>query len=785
MQADDLSAMEIELDELRDVVEIIVDEHGVPHLYARSADDAFFAQGFNAARDRLWQIDFWRRRGLGRLAEVWGEDFVDADAAARHFLYRGDLHPEWLAYGSDTQRICTRFAAGVNAFIGLTEDDPTLLPPEFAALDYRPARWDPSDIVRIRFHGPYLSLADEVARTVTTRSYGEEVEDLRQRREPYLRAVVPDGLDLSRIEASHLRIYERATGPLGRSAPGRGHEGSNNWVLSGDRTATGRPILANDPHRDTTSLPGMRYLVHLVCPEFDVIGAGEPQLPGISIGHNGTIAFGFTVMMADQEDLYVYDLDPDDPSAYRYRDRYVPFEIVDDHIDTAGGERRAVRRMFTRHGPVIHHDPEQGFALAARMVGLCPGAAPYLTGLEVMRATTWDQFLASMSRWGTPGENMVYADVAGNIGWKPAGLVPVRVGWDGLFPVPGDGRYEWHGFHDMDALPVELNPDRGWIATANEYRLHDSEVADSVGFVSAPDERRRRLDEVLGATTAATVADMAALQLDDVSVPARDVLGAVALLSPDNGDLSAEVRALLAWDHRMSVDSREALVFETWFWHHLRPTLLRRFLSHAAIDGLDVAAATDFLVERPLETGDTRHEIAMLRDPDLLLGMDPEEAMTMVSQTLDAAIADLVATLGTEEEGAWTWGRVHHVAAAHPLADLLVGAIDPGSLEIGPAPRAGSFHTVGLGAYDADRRQAVGSTVRFVFDVGAWDESVAMNAPGQSGDSRSRFHTDLFDDWVQGRTFPLLYARERVERAAVSRLHLRPRASREPSSPPS
>ena len=273
-------------------VEILIDRWGVPHIYASSRYDAFFAQGWGAARDRLWQIDLWRRRGLGLLSEVFGPSFVEKDRAARLFLYRGEMRGEWLAYGSDTKRVAKAFVSGVNEYVRLSREDPALLPEEFRLMGYLPSFWSPEDVARIRSHGLYQNLASEVERVLVLRDFGPEVEALRKPLEPPRDVALPEGLDLALIPADVLRVYELATAPVefasGQSSHAKDMEGSNNWAISPVRTTTGRPILANDPHR-AQSVPSLRYAIHLSAPGMDVIGAGEPALPGVSIGHNGKI----------------------------------------------------------------------------------------------------------------------------------------------------------------------------------------------------------------------------------------------------------------------------------------------------------------------------------------------------------------------------------------------------------------------------------------------------------------------------------------------------------------
>jgi penicillin amidase len=458
--------------------EIIVDTWGVPHIFAQTHYDAFFVQGFNAARDRLWQIDLWRRRGLGQLAEVFGDKYIAQDRANRLFLYRDDMYREWLAYGSDAKRIAISFANGVNAYIELIGQHPELLPPEFELLDYRPAQWDASDIVRIRSHGLLRNVRNEVRRALIACQNGLEASDYWRYLEPEWTTRIPEGLDPCVVPADVLDTYNLARAGVRFDQPDSATavrtsdaaerlDGSNNWVVAASRTATGRPILADDPHR-AHSVPSLRYISHLVAPGMNVIGAGEPALPGISIGHNDRIAFGLTIFAIDQEDLYVYAKRGD---TYRYADSWESFRTVTEEIGVRNGRPQSVLLKFTRHGPVIHENETHAFAVRAGW--LEPGMAPYFGSVEYMRARNWREFLGALNRWGAPSENQVYADIDGNIGYKPAGLFPRRPNWDGLLPVSGDGRYEWDGFFDMDVLPVEHNPERGFTGSANSMNLPD------------------------------------------------------------------------------------------------------------------------------------------------------------------------------------------------------------------------------------------------------------------------------------------------------------------------
>jgi penicillin amidase len=573
-------------------VAILVDRWGVPHLYAQGQDDLFFAQGWNAARDRLWQLDLWKRRGEGLLSDAFGPRFVEQDRAARLLVYRGHLYREWLAYAEDTKRIVTAFVAGINAYIALTEREPERLPVEFRLLGYRPARWSPETVVRLRSHGLLRNVESEVRRARLLRDHGPAALALADRLEPAHAFVIPEGLDLQGIPDDVLEVYalgtagvtlepedlRRLASPVAASAvtllapAGRGEGlGSNNWALAPSRTTTGRPILANDPHR-ALAVPSLRYLVHLSAPGFDAVGAGEPALPGISIGHNGQIAFGLTIFAIDQEDLYVYRTNPAAADEYEYRGRFEPMRTVQERIPVRGAPDVEVTLKFTRHGPVLFEDALRGRAFALRAAWLEPGGAPYLASLAYMRARDWHGFLAAMNRWGLPSENQVFADTAGHIGWKPGGFAPVRPNWDGLLPVPGDGRYEWDGLRDMDELPVGFDPPEGFVATANQMNLPVG-YPHGLGYEWSLPYRYERLREVLGGTARLDLRDSLALQADVVSLPARRLKALLAGL-PSRPD----VDLLRAWDGSLGTASAGAALFEVWLTRHLRPAVVARVL---------------------------------------------------------------------------------------------------------------------------------------------------------------------------------------------------------------
>jgi penicillin G amidase len=762
------------LEGLEGPAEILVDRWGVPHMYTSSLYDAFRVQGFNAARDRLWQLDFWRRRGLGLLAEVFGPSLLERDRATRLFVYRGDMHAEWLAYGSDTKRVATAYVDGINSYIRLALADPELLPLEFRELGYQPALWAPEDVARIRSNGLYYNLDQEAARALVLRHYGPEVEELRRKRQPPVDLAVPDGLDVSVIPDDVLSVYRLAIDPPDLSgAAATTQQGSNNWVLAPQRTTTGRPLLGNDPHR-ALSVPSLRYVAHLSAPGLDVIGAGEPALPGISIGHNGQIAFGLTIFSIDQEDLYVYQTNPAQPLEYRYQGRWEPMRIVTDTVPVKGGDPVQVELRYTRHGPVIYEDPERHTAFAVRAAWLEPGMAPYLGSMDYMRATNWDEFLAAMNRWGAPPENQLFADPAGNIGWKPAGLTPIRPNWTGILPVPGDGGYEWAGFRDMDELPVAANPARGWLATANEINLpEDFPAYDKViSFDWYAPSRAERLAEVFGDQRRFSPEDCVRLQSDFVSVPARRMVRRLARVQADD-PVTAEALALLTgWDGDLRPDSAAGVLFEVWYRRHLRPALLRHALRQVIPEN-QVDAALRVITPDETLLADPRVDLELIERPTGRLGPNPDATLDeILRSSLREAVADTEQLLGPDHEQ-WAWGRLHVSRLVHPLSPLFDEPTRD-RLAVGPVERGGSGDTVGNTAYTANFVQSGGSTFRIVIDVGNWDGSLVMNSPGQSGDPDSPHYADLFERWGRGEPFPLLYSRDAVEAATEQRIHLRP-----------
>jgi penicillin amidase len=755
--AGSVHAQEFPVSGLRQSAEILVDRWGVPHIYAKNFDDVFVAQGFNAARDRLFQIDLWRRRGLGQLSEVLGPDYVEQDKAARLFLYRGDMAKEWASYGPNAKRIAAAFVKGINAYIDSLGTASARLPLEFRILGYRPAKWAASDVIQIRSHGLTGNLTAEVARARVICEAGPEngpkYDQFRVRLQPEWQIRVPDGLDAC-LPSGVLNRFVLATQAVQfpqSARPSQEADGSNNWTIAPSKSATGRPILASDPHR-AYSTPSLRCIAHLNAPGIDIIGAGEPSLPGISIGHNGVIAFGLTRFYIDQEDLYVYELNPNNPRQYRYGGGWEAMRTLRETVSVKGSAAVETELAFTRHGPVIWSDARRAYAV--RSGWLEPGTAAYFGSAAYALAKDYNDFRSGIARALAPGLNYVYADVKGNIAWVVGGLAPIRSNWDGLLPVPGDGRYEWAGFWRGDQLPSARNPRQGYIATANEMNLpKDYPYRErKLGFEWGNVSRHSRIDSVLRSLPKVSLEDSMRLQNDITSIPARRLVALLTPLKSNDPGAQAALELLRGWDGIERADSPQAALTEIWISRHLGKAFLQAVLPETlkGIRSPDMAVMLDAL----------ERKIVPARDALLL-------------NTLSAAYRDTQQLLGQDPSN-WRWGALHHSLPAHPLLQRVERTLRS-KLQVGPFPKSGGPFTPNQSGYrPGDFRQTGGPSFRVVMDVGNWDNSRAVNYPGQSGNPDDPHYRDLPQLWLKGEYFPLLYTRSAIQKEAKHRIVLVP-----------
>jgi penicillin amidase len=406
-------------------VNVLRDRWGVAHIYAQSQHDLFFAQGVVAAQDRLFQMEMWKRAGQGRLAEVLGPSALPRDINARALRYRGDMKSEYESYSPDTQAILTAFTDGINSYIAsLTAPRGPDLSIEFQLAGFSPDLWHPEDCLnRMAAFSMTGNAVSELEHARALVELGAEKASKLFDFDPAIALDPASGLDLGGLSPDLLKNLVGSDHRI--EFPAHSREGSNNWTISGSLTASGKPLLANDPHR-VLALPSLRYMVHLVAPGWNVIGAGEPGLPGVALGHNEHIAWGFTIFGLDQQDLYVEELSPANPLEYKTEGGWKKMELRREVFLVKGSTATEVDLKFTRHGPVLWDDGKRARAL--RWVLAEPGAAGYLASLAIDRAQNWNQFEAAVARWKVPSENLVYADIAGNIGEHSAGLRPCGTG---------------------------------------------------------------------------------------------------------------------------------------------------------------------------------------------------------------------------------------------------------------------------------------------------------------------------------------------------------------------
>lgn len=783
-----LFAQELHVPGLQQPVEVIRDQYGVNHIYAQNEHDLFFAQGYCAAKDRLFQFEIWRRRATGTVAEILGPREINRDIGARLFRYRGDLKAELDHYHPRGETIITAFTDGVNAYVREALSQPDQLPLEFKLLGIRPGLWTP-EVVISRHQGLLGNIEDELltgkqvaivgvntARMLDVFEPGEPVLDLaspikverlfddviglyKAFRDPI--TFTPKDLIASANtdpdEFNHLARQDQQDFDLIASEP-RQVIGSNNWVVSGSLTQSGFPVLANDPHR-ALAAPSLRYMVHLNAPGWNVVGGGEPTIPGVSIGHNEHGAWGLTVFAIDGEDLMVYNLNPANPEQYLYMGNWEDFKKVKDTVRVKGAPSSVVEHRYTRHGPVTFHDGKNNLAYAIRCAWLEPGGAPYMASLRMDQATNWKEFRDACSFSYLPGENMIWMDRSGDIGWQAVGIAPVRKNWSGLVPVPGDGRFEWSGFLPIQSLPNVHNPDKGFWATANENLVpRDYPHKDAVGASWADTYRADRVNEVLASGRKHTINDMMRLQFDYLSIPARELVPYLKdLKSQDPGTESARQK-LLAWDYILDKNSIEAGIYVAWE-RKIKENAIKLFVPENA---------------RALYTSlPTSRVIEWIVAADPAFGPAPiDDRNKFLVTSLQQAVAGLTARLGPDMKK-WQYGQpnFHHVLIKHPLSN----AVDQPTrqkLEAGPHPRGGNGSTPGMTG-NGDN-QTSGASFRMVADAKDWDLSMFTNTPGQSGDPSSPYYRNLFRYWANDQHFPVYFSKDKVEKSAAGKIVLKP-----------
>ncbi len=770
---------------LLEPVEVLRDSVGVNHIYAENEHDLFFAQGYCAAKDRLFQFEVWRRQATGTVAEILGPDELNRDIGARLFKFRGNLTKEFNHYHPRGEQIITAFTEGINAYIRETQKDTSLLTLEFKLLGITPGLWKREDVVS-RHQGLLANLPDEIR-------FARAVIILGEKRVKELVAFEPGDPDLSldskidksglfdsigsvytafratlKFKPEHLIASRRNTSNFNLLAKEddrryddlmsteRESIGSNNWIVSGSHSASGFPILANDPHRTITA-PSLRYMVHLNAPGWNVVGGGEPMTPGVSIGHNEYGAWGLTVFNLDGEDLYIYELNPENHNQYWYQGKWEEMRIENDTIRVKGSGAKFVQHRFTRHGPVLYIDAARHSAYAARCAWLDVGAAPYMASLRIDQATTWEEFREGCSFSHIPGENMIWIDKKGNIGWQAVGVAPIRKNYSGLVPVPGDGRYEWDGYLPIRSLPNVLNPDQGFFASANECNVPEGYPhRNAVGWNWADRFRVDRINEVLAAKRKHTREDMMRLQFDYLSLPAKTLVPQLAAVRSKNKMAEEMRQRLLNWNFLIDKDGIEATVYVAW----------EKKLSAKLRQQLVPLEAQKYIRTIPL-----RKVVSWLSEDGGPFTHVDEKNQFLI-QCLEESVTDLQASLGPDHTS-WLYGqdKMHHVLIKHALSNA-VDEVTRKKLDLGPLPRSGYGATPGM--TNNGNNQTSGASFRIVADAADWDKTMFTNTPGQSGDPTSPYYSNLFRTWATDKHVPVYFSKERILAAKPEKFILNP-----------
>src|SRR6202790_1084867 len=777
-----ITAGMLQLPGLEHQVTVLRDSWGVPHIYAQSQHDLFFAQGFVTAQDRLFQMELWKRVGQGRLAEIFGPSYLQRDINARRLAYRGSPVEDFASYAPDAQQILEAFTQGVNAEIARrTATGGPGLPLEFQLAGFAPEPWKPEDcLMRMAGFPVTRNAITELLHAQLVTLLGAKKASALLGFDPPIELETFPQLNLSGLTPQLLHNLQGSDSSLTMPAPGTAalalpeEDGSskwasNNWVVSGKLTSTGRPLLSNDPHRTVDKVPSLRYIVHLVAPGWDVIGATEPGTPGVQDGHNSRVAWGWTIFGMDQQDLYLEELDPKDPLRYKTENGFERMVVQKSTFRVKGNPRNAsavlggiVDLKFTRHGPVLWEDPATHRALALRWVGAEPGTAGYMASLTLDRVQSWNDFEEAVKRWKLPTHNIVYADVDGNIGEHSVGMEPVRKNFTGTMPLPGAGGYEWSGWVPVPELPHQYNPEKGFVVTANQ-RMTAKNFPYKVGFEWSEPYRANRITEVIAKAAhdghKLTREDMEHLQGDVVSMPARELQ--VLLSAAAKNSTDAATRLLLHWNASVDRDSAAAALYELWL-GEIEHQMLHRLAPENAWKALQGRLPLTVILQR-------------LQNPtEETFGPQLQAARNrLLLDALSTATAKLKSLQGNDSS-AWAWGRLHTVTFHHPL-ELLEGA--KLLFDVGPVPRPGDNYTINDAGYSGEKfDQISGPSYREILDVGNWDESVVANVPGESGQPGSAHYSDLLPYWDQTRYFPMVYSKAAVEKTAKDRLILKPAA---------
>ena len=746
-----------QIDGLLDEVEVLRDKYGINHIYANNQNDLFFMQGYLAAKDRLFQFEIWRRQATGTVSEIFGEEELDRDIGTRLFKFRGNMEDELNHYHKDGFEIVSSFVSGINKYIEEINKTPSQLPIEFKLLDIKPEKWTNEDVIS-RHQGLLGNIDQELNIGRAVSLIGEEkVKELMWFHPKDPDISLNNDLTYEDLKQDILRLYNAYREPIEfkKNYISDNYQskdkialirpdlhindeysiGSNNWAISGDKSFNGYPILANDPHRSLSN-PSLRYMAHLVAPGWNVIGGGEPEIPGISIGHNGIGAWGLTVFRTDAEDLYYYDLNPNNDSQYMHKGKWRNFEIVNESIPVKDKEDVNVELFYSVHGPVTFIDKKRKKAYAVKNGWSEVGGSPYLASLRMDQAKNWEEYREASNYFNIPGENMVWADKYGDIGWQAVGIAPIRKTHSGLVPVSGNGNFEWENYIEIIEKPNLFNPEKGYIATANQnVTPEDYDRWDVIGYDWADPYRGDRVNSFLESKDKFNMEDMTNLQIDYYSIPSKQIID----ISKDHITDNLEYfQKLIEWNNILDKNSIEAGIYIEWQ-TQIYYEFMKRFVPESVQEYIYVQ------IYKIIEG---------------ISKMSVQDKTEFLNKTFDLTIKSLIKKYG-DESSKWVYGQENykHVKIYHPLEKVVNDSIKD-IIGLNTYPRGGDGFTPGSTSSELNQRS--GGSFRVVINTKDWDNSFATNSPGQSGNPKSKFYKNLYEDWANDRFFPLLYTKNKV-----------------------
>ena len=756
-------------------VEIIRDALGVPHISANSLADLYFAQGYVHAQDRLWQMELNRRVASGRLSELFGEVTLEADRFLRRIGLRRAAEQDAPLLSDESSRLLDAYLRGVNTFI---ERHQGRLPVEMVLLRCQPEPWTAVDslswgkMMAWNLAGNWES---EVLRAKFVAKIGPEraarIEPIYPHGNPL---IVPPGADYEGLNTPLLDQYRQMRELVGILSP---THGSNNWVVDGTRTASGKPMLANDPHL-APQMPSIWYHWHLNAPGMDVTGAGLPGLPGVIIGRNRRIAWGVTNAGPDTQDLYLERFNPENPHQYEYQGTWEDAKVIREEIRIKGKPEPVVEEVIiTRHGPIITGQEAGGQPMALRWTSHDPATtSEALMGLD--RAGNWDDFTAALRHWDAPAQHFVYADVDGNIGYYMAGRVPVRAKGEGLLPVPGwTGEYEWTGTVPFEELPQAYNPPSHQIVTANN-RIVGDDYPHFITHEYFGAYRAQRIIDLLNEKERLTPADMAAMQGDFFCIPASQIVPHLLKLEPRSETERQALALLRTWNFVLDKESAAAAIYEVFLLRMLKVTfgsVVGEELAEEYVGkGVSVLSPTNIYAGRstPL-LADLLNEQDNRWFVNSALPKGPKNWEEAMQQSLRGALDELRSKLGKDMAG-WQWGKLHSVTFSHPLGQ--VKALSR-LFNRGPFPLSGDTDTVCQMAFAPGKPYAATSwmpSFRLIVDMSNTRNGLFGHPTGQSGHPASAHYADMIATWLEVKHYPLLFERDQIDAAKEARLVLKP-----------